>query len=362
MRVGKGTNFIEENLTPKDKKIFLDYMAFLSTTASKRKMIDYRLYFLQFIDIIQKPLDKLTPKDVTAFWGLVNQDDKREPTTKAYIQITIKRFVKWFYHKDLGMRDLIEGLKIKHRLVNEQKINKNTLLTNQEIESLIRSATDIKSKTQIVLLSETAGRPCEIRTAKWKQVNFDNKTISLYSSKTKKSRELPINSAINHLRRWKKENPFKDITDEDYIFPSPRDRTKPIGEFEFGYWIRNLGKKAGISRPIYSYLFRHTQLTNLKRKGVDDLDRKAFAGHSSTSKMQGIYVTMDDRDMQEAIKNKLYAVQELTPEKITELENMVNLQKEFITILMQEKITGKKIKSQQVVDLYNKMGGNAKIV
>lgn len=320
MKISKGVNFIEANLSQQDKTIYNDYMNFLKTTAGARKMNDYRMYFLQFIDIIEKPLSKLKAKDIIEFWALVNQDTKREVATKNTIKVTVKRFVKFFYENDLEMLKVLDKLKLKHQLVNEKKINKNMLLTPEEIALLIRATNSLREKAQVVSLYETACRPHELRTAKWKQVDFDKNTITLFSNKTKKSRELPIKNAVEHLRRWKKENKFSDLTEEDFIFPSPRDRKKSIGEFEFGYWLRELGKKANLSKPVYAYLFRHTRLTELKRLGVDDLDRKAFAGHTPTSKMQAVYISLDNDDMKKSILEKVYKVQELSDDKKHKLE------------------------------------------
>lgn len=321
---GKGTDFLEEQLSKKDKKIFDDYMAYLvSKGAGKQKMVDYRMYFLQFRDIIEKPLDKLTPKDIIAFWGLVNQDQARQIPTKNSIKIAVKRFVKWYYTDNLKMRDCVEDLKLKHQIVNEQKINKQNLITPEELELLLRSADTIRLKCFVSLLYESAGRPHEIRTAKWGAVNWNDETITLYASKTRKARTLPIKNSIAHLRRWFKENTFSDLTDKDYIFCSPYDRNEPIGKFQVGYWLRGLGKKAGIQRPIYAYLFRHSRITELKTKGIDDLDRKKFAGHSLNSKMQGVYVSMDNDDMVRSILDKIYNAEELTTEQKHEYEKRI---------------------------------------
>lgn len=322
----KGTNWIYESLKAKEKKVFDDFMNFLGTTAGERKMGDYKMYFLQFIDIIEKPIYNLKPQDIVDFWALVNHDTIRETHTKNSIKTTIKRFCKWYYKDDLEMRDTIEGLHKKNIIVNTKKINKQTLLTEEDIDKLLRAAETLKQKAQIITLYVSGARPHELRQAKWKDIDWDKKTIHLYSTKTEKAREVPIHDAILSLKRWKAEFMFPNVSEEDYIFPSSENRNKPIGEYMFGYWIRAVGKKAGLKKHIYSYIFRHSRISYLKEKGVEEDDRKIFAGHSANSKMQSVYTHIDNEDMIHTIISKLAPTEELTEkekDKIKQLEKEI---------------------------------------
>ncbi|MFH1802801.1 MAG: tyrosine-type recombinase/integrase [archaeon] len=315
---------VERGLPDDQKRIVDDYCAFLSTTAGAGKVADYRRYMIQFYDIMEKPLNKLTPQEVIKFASLVNLDETRETNTKNAIKVTVKRFIKWFYDSDFEMLKTLDKLNQKFVLVNEKRINKGVLLTEKEIEKLLRTADSLKLKAQIITLYESACRPQELRTARWGALDWDRKTISFYANKTKKARTIPLDESIIHLKRWRQEFMFSDVTDNDYIFPSPRDRSKPIGRFEFTYWIRSLGKKAKINRPVYPYLLRHTRLTELHNKyKLQDQVHKKFAGHSPKSDMTGVYVAMDNEDMVQSVISQVYHVEELTPERKHELEEEI---------------------------------------
>lgn len=308
-------------------KIINEFCDHLGTNAGIGKVKDYRRYFIQFYDIVEKDLDKLTPQDITQFSSLVNHDLRLSATTKNTIKNVIKRFIDWKYENSLGMNKVKKELNQKYVLVNQEKINKGTLLKPEEIEKLLRSANSSKVKAQVITLYETACRPHELRGAKWKDIDWSSKLINLYATKTSKARQLPIREAIIHLKRWKDEFQYPDTQENDFIFPSPQDRNKPIGRSEFTYWITSLGKKAGISRRVYPYLFRHTRLTELYKKGVPDQVHKIFAGHSLKSDMTGVYVSMDNEDMIQSVISKVYHVEELPPEKKQELEKQI----EFLT-------------------------------
>lgn len=321
----KGVDGIEKNLSKKDKKIFEDYLVFASSTAGKRKLADYRLYFLQFIDIMEKPLDKLKPEDIIAFAKLLNHDETRSAFTKNNIKMIVKRFLRNFYDGDLKMEKALKSLKASSQLINEQRVNKNTLLKDEEIEAMVRSAENWKLRACFVTAYESACRPVELRTARWKQIDWDKKTITLYSGKTKKARTVPLNEAITHLKRWEQEFSYPNVSIEDYIFPSNTDRNKPVIECTFRYWIEELGRKAGIKRTVNPYLLRHSRITELKTKGVDDMDRKIFSGHSLKSKMQSVYVHMDDADMIKSVISKVFHVEEMPEKKKHALEEKIDL-------------------------------------
>lgn len=310
-------NKVENKLSPSDKKVYNQYLDFVSAKGcGETKLIQYRNYFLQFIDILEKPLNKIKKSDVETFGSIVNKSNKATPT-KNQIKMTIKRFLKWYY-KDTELLDCLKSCKV---LVNREKINKSTLLTPREIEAIFRTADNFRDQCILSLFEESAGRPEELRLLTFDRVSFENKTITLYSHKTKQSRTIPIENSIDRLEIWKKNYSFPNVQPDDYIFPSPKDRTKPISQSFVTHLIKNLAKKAGIKRIITPYTYRHTKLTNLYNQGVGDLIHKKYAGHSPDSKMTSIYVAMDDEDMLDAVR-KLYK-QDLPPEKKGELEEKI---------------------------------------
>ncbi len=364
----KGTDFIKEGLKGNQKKIYENYMIHLSSEGAGKNTIyrKYKPFFLQFIDIIEKPLDKLEPQDMKDFWALVNEDDTREVNTKNGIKTSVKRFLKWYYEDDLKMIKLMDKLKLKHQIVNEKRLNKNALLTDKQIEDMKRVPCSIRDKCQFVTQLLSASRPHELRNAKWGAVDFDKKTIHLYASKTGKAREIPIGDAIVYLKRWKQEFSYPDVSDDDYIFPNPTYRNNPIGHWTFGVVIKNIAKKAGIKKPVYSYILRHTFLHNLKQKyKVDDQLHKLFAGHSANSKMTAVYTHMDSTDMINEIQSKVYELKEISPEEEHELKKEVKELRDMIDNnimpMLHKAVTIAKNKDKTIKNIYNSFSKKKKL-
>lgn len=321
-----GVAWIEESLKGRQKKIYEDYMDLLRSSITSRAIEDYRIYFLQFIDIIEKPLDKLKSEDFIKVWAVINQDPTRTIFTKNKIKNTIKRFGRWYYKTDFEIRDTLETLKAKNQLVNEEKLNKSTLLTEKQILRLIKSCKNWKERAMFILAYESAARPKELRLAKWKQVDWDSKTINLFSTKTSKAREVPLNESITHLKRWFQEWEFENPKEEDYIFPSPFDRTKPVIDWTWRNYFNQIARRANIK--LNPYLLRHSRITELREKGIDEADRKLFAGHSRNSRMQSVYTHISSKGMIKNIISKVYHVEELTPSDVSKYKKalLINLE------------------------------------
>ncbi len=351
-----GTMFVYDKLKGKQKKIYEDYMTEISSAGSGKARI-YKIYrpnFLAFIDIIEKPLDKLKPEDIKKYWALVNDSD-REVHTKNHAKHTVKRFLKWYYKKDIDMRDILDELKLKNHVVNRKKINKNNLLTEKEIERMLKACKTPREKAQFVVEYMLALRPHELRLAKWKQIDFDNKTFHIYSSKTNSNRELPLNEdCIVYLKNWK--NYSENIEGEDYIFYSPVNKEEPISVWSFCYVIKELSRRAKIKKYVYPYLLRHTRLTELKiRFNVDTADRLKFGGHSANSKMDAVYNSMDDKDMQNNIISRVYKFEELSPEDKVEFEKEIAKQnkeidkiKNILNVVIKERLGKTKMKKVKI--------------
>ena len=136
-----------------------------SVNAGDDKLKKIERCILQFYDIIEKDLDKVDKKDVDSFLILLNHSD-RSFWYKNEIKIYLKRFLLWKY-KDLEM---IKNIKLDSKRLNEEKVNENNLLTEEEVDKLIRKAERLREKAMIILLFESGCRPQELLNLKWKNI------------------------------------------------------------------------------------------------------------------------------------------------------------------------------------------------
>ena len=132
------------------------------------------------------------------------------------------------------------------------------------------------------------------------------------------------------LKRWKESYPFPDVTNHDYIFPSVSAKDNPISPQLTWHILKEISKRAGINKPIYNYIFRHSRLNMLYKKLPIQIHRK-YAGHSKDSNMSRIYEHLDNEDLMKIAIDNIYKSEELPPEKKLEFEKEIeNLKKERV--------------------------------
>jgi len=278
-------------------------------------------------EIIGKDLTKLEITDITKFLKYINQSEFKSWTKNDYKKI-FKSFLKWYYEKEFldwnKNNHFREGFKCVNRkkAFNKQKINKETLLKERELESLLRTAKTLKWKALLTLLYESAMRPCEIRNIKWKDLKFDDSrnicNITINSPKTNETRTIPVKNCIVHLKRWRDEFQFSERTGEDFVFPSQSKREESLSEGSITHYLKKLCDRAN-TRHVFPYMFRHSRIYEIQKKLGARMASK-FAGHSlETSE---IYNHLDFDDVESAMLEKVYTTKELSPEEKDELQKV----------------------------------------
>lgn len=331
-----------------------DFLKNVSATAGESKLKNIERVMLKCIDVLETPLNKITKDKLLDFLSLVNKSDLEKPT-KNEIKKHLKRFILScsIYRDNFEVIDILKKFKIDND-INYEKVNPDTILKENEVPLLMKATDSIKYKTLIILSWETAGRPQELLDTKWEQVNFDNKTIRLFSNKTAKTskggwRTLPINESVAHLERLRDEWGYDNRTNKDFIFLG-NNRDKRLTTEQWENVIKELSLKA-LGRVVYPYLIRHGRLTaiqdNLPSKTYED-----FAGHSL--EMATRYRHPSQAHLLETMKKGLYSIKELTKEQKNELQKQIDdlkkVIKEILPVmqneiqnLKQDKINNEKI-------------------
>ena len=305
-RYGNGTAKILKRLSKKNHEIVTRFLALCASSGCDRTVYKHKRNILHFADIVEKPLDELTPDDCLAFWGLL----KRAPYSMhsiVAVQKTVKRFLL-FQYRDLSM---VEHLHVASYMYNEEKINSATVPTNDDREKLFAVADRLRHKACIGILIDAGTRPEELTHARWKHIVWDRQMIWIFSGKKKRGRLLPLRGrTIAVLEQWKDAWPTDDRTEEDFIFPSGgdeiHDRTKPYPVDTLNRMIKKLAKRAGIKRKMWTYLMRHSHLTEAKRRGVAGVDHNYIAGHEPGSKQQVVYDHLTQDERAEIIRKQLF--------------------------------------------------------
>ena len=118
----------------------------------------------------------------------------------------------------------------------------------------------------------------------WDDIDFQGKSIYIVSAKKHRIpfRDVPLHPDLEKdLRRWQKE-------DEDKTAPEIITfNDKPLSSVKTAF--RNAKRRAGITRRIRLYDFRHAAVTMMLASGGDLKSVSQIAGHSRTDTTTRIY-------------------------------------------------------------------------
>jgi integrase len=287
---------------------FLEYCGITAGETSLKK-INHKLIIIN--KFFKKGTDNLKLEDLHSFLSWVNKSDYAKATKNDIIK-TFKRFLKWKYKKDWITRfDEFKDVKLNS---NEgRSLDKEDLLTADEMNLIIKNVEDIKYKTLLLLLQETACRPEEVlKNLKWKDVNLDKGEVKLYSSKTDKTRFIPIHKSKVHLKRYKEECFAVTPKANDLVFGMSN---QAVSEF-----LRKIEDKAGLTKHLYPYLWRHSILSKMIKK-LSPKIYEMYAGHSLETGMR-IYAHLDNEDLREELFEKVYHIVEVTKQENERIFNL----------------------------------------
>jgi integrase len=182
----------------------------------------------------------------------------------------------------------------KVKFFREDNVTLRTLSPEEE-DRLVRNASAYVQDVARFALN-TGMRIGEIFGLRWDQVDLREGIISVYASKTGKTRKVPTNDVTERILQY-----WLLGRRNDHVFFN-LDTGKPLRDLKAGFQLAC--KKAGISGVTWHTL-RHTFASRLVNRGVDIVTVKELLGHST--------VTVTMRYAHTNLASKQEAVQRLAP-------------------------------------------------
>ena len=314
---------IIKRLPKEDKDILNKYLTYRRTTASEDKVRHYRTKIIILRDITTKPFNKFNDEELMQKLITLINDSNRKDSEKNELKKVLKNFLVWLFEDIRFMKNLKEGLKSK-KIISE--IDKSDLPTEEEFEKMFLACKNLQEKAMITLQDELALRPTELLNLKWSDVKDDETAIKVRGEKCDNAkRTLPLNSAVTHLKRWKQEFKYPNRRDDDFVFPSEEDRTKPYYKQYLNALYRRLCQGAGI-RSITPYSIRHRRITFVWEKTKDLKLTAKFGGHS-IEVCQDTYQHSSDNDIKDLIRSEVYDIKEPSPEQKSKMQKEIDVLK-----------------------------------
>lgn len=273
---------------------------------SHKRIMKYFSNLSSIYKLNQKPFVEYD-KD-TLFDTLIKiHQSQYKPNTKKDFKIILRKFLNF-----LGKSDITKYIKIKEKI--NEKVLPEHVLSEKEIEELIKAASTIRDKAIISLLYESAARISEFLGIKLKDITFDQYGALLRLRGKTGERVVRLVMCVPLLQKWindyhpDKLNPDSYLWVKEKTYPS-----KPLGYVTIKKILKENIEKTNIKKRIYPHLLRHSRLTILAKR-LSDSQLKLFAGWTQSSKMNSVYIHLSSKDCDNAILS-LYGIQENNTEK-----------------------------------------------
>lgn len=274
-----------------DAKLIEDFIDSLGAL-KKRRQDKYR-YALNRISRELGPFEKANYKDLKSYVEKINVQEDFTDWTKRDYRLIIKKFFGWLRNKDFVAWIKVGGVKTR--------IGPEDVLSESELSRLRHVCTNLRDKTLLETLYETACRPHEFLSFKRSSVSFDEYGALVYVEKGKTGpRRIRVVNAAPLLANWVENHPLKSKEAPLWVDLSSNTQYQGLKWIGLKRLIQRLVENAHIEKKVHPYLFRHTRLTHFA-KFMTEAQLCEFAGWEQGSPMSAMYVHLSGRDVDDAL-------------------------------------------------------------
>lgn len=299
----------ESNISQRNKRLIEE---FHQQCLLENLSVARRIKLVETLVLIAKRLkrdfDKATIDDLKKFIvGIQGRSDYSEWTKQSY-RVILKKFYKWMAYK--------EEYKLRHEYPpicawictnisrkNQPKVKASDILTEEEIEKLIKAAEHPRDKAFISMLYELGARIGEIGGLRVKDVTKDQYSYIVDLDGKTGHRTPRIVLSDPYLTAWLNVHPYRDEPDAPlWILIIGDKKAEPIRYQSLRTLVKKLADRAKLKKRIYPHLFRHTRVTHLLlNKQLNETQAKVYFGWTPSSKMIAEYSHMLSSDVNETI-------------------------------------------------------------
>jgi site-specific recombinase XerD len=226
------------------------------------------------IDVFLSTIKKDHPKNINE----QNIKDFLRNCVKANTQRNYHSAIKLFY-------DICLNQKQKFKNIPYTKVDKNIpiILSVEEIQKMFNVCENKKHKLMLALLYSCSLRVSELINLKWKDIDRSRMVIYILNAKGGKDRQVALNESLIKLM----ENYYREYKTQSFIFSGQFG--EKYSDRSVGQVVKQLAKKAGINKRVYTHLIRHCSASHLLDVGTDIHLIQRILGHSSV-KTTSIYL------------------------------------------------------------------------
>lgn len=242
---------------------------------SKNSIDNYVSYIGKFLAYFENEATK--PSEISADKIKQFLAGLHPNTHKAYLSA-----IKLFYDKVGNQPNKLDKVEYP-----KQPKSLPIVLSQDEIQKIFDVCDNLKHKVILTLIYSCGLRVSELINLEWKHIDRSRMIINIIAAKGNKDRQVSLPSLIIPLL----EKYYYAYEPKPFVLKGQKKSQysqKSVLEV-----IKQLAKKAGINKRVYTHLIRHCTFTHMVESGTDINLIQKIAGHSNV-KTTMIYCHLSD--------------------------------------------------------------------
>ena len=241
----------------------------------------YLNYLNNLFEFTQKHPSRILLEDIKKFLEHLSIEKNYSISSRMLAKAAIR-----FYYEEMLDKYSFKKLKVGKK---ERKFP--VVLTKEEIIRIINAASNLRDKLIVQFMYTCGLRVSEAVNMKLEDLDLNDLTGTIRSGKGKKDRNLALSPLLvetiqNYIKT--KESPSV------FLFSKSNGMSYSIRSFQT--IIKGLAEKAGITKRVYSHIFRHAFGTHSIEDGEDIVSLQEMMGHSSLDTTR-LYITLSKKHL-----------------------------------------------------------------
>jgi len=280
------------------------YVDKINEGVTKPRILSLLEQTARILEWLEKDWSKATIEDIKKVVLKIRDNPHTEKTKSDYLS-KIKQFDKWL-NENKECTEKTRWIKTIIRLKHYKL--PTDLITPQEAQTLIQSASTLRDRAIISILWETGARIGEIANLKTQDIQFDKgqATINLFGKTG--ARRVMILESVRDLKNYLEIR--NKNTNHNFVFclEGTRNKNAPMTHASIMKLLKQATTKAQLNKKIHPHLFRHSRASYLASRGLSEAQLCFIFGWALGSKQVRTYIHLSQQQVQNALLEKVYGI------------------------------------------------------